>query len=119
MLNQNYEMLNQVNNNSNSLDSDANGNMYGLVSLILYFFGTGIITWLAYILPKSLEPYISSLAGLCPLIGIIVMIIGRVKYPQNKFLKMVMWIIIFVIILLVVLFILFAIWCSTVCTKTG
>ena len=107
-------------NNQNSMQMNMNnketeGNKFGTISLILYFSGP-FITLLTSILPHNLANFISSLSGLLPLSGIIVMIMGRVKFPTNKFLKVVMWIIIGTIILGVIAMLLFMIWCYATCT---
>ena len=81
--------------NNQSVKSEAsNAKMLGIISLVLYFAGTTILSIVTSFLSESFSVMFSSLAGLCPILGIIVMIIGRVKYPTNKFLKVVMWIII-------------------------
>ena len=42
--------------------------------------------------PKDFYNVTYSLLTLCPLAGIVLMIIARVKYPQSRFAKVVMWI---------------------------
>jgi hypothetical protein len=53
-----------------------------------------------------------------PLAGIVFMIIGRVKYPSNKFLKVVMWIIIITEIVTVVAAAIIVITCFVTCATT-
>lgn len=79
--------------------NDKIGEKLGVISLLLYFAGPMILSFFNYALSNQYFSYIiSSFAGLCPLSGIIIMIIGRIKYPNNKLLKIVMWIIIVSII---------------------
>ena len=103
--------------NNQSVKSEAsNAKMLGIISLVLYFGGTTILSIVTSFLSESFSVMFSSLAGLCPILGIIVMIIGRVKYPTNKFLKVVMWIIIGSIIFSLVATVIFMIWCYVACT---
>lgn len=102
---------------NNSIDVNKNNNDYvptilGITSLVLYFFGAGIFETIALFLPESIRPFVSSLGGISSLAGIVVMIIGRIKYPQNKFLKVVMWIIIGILIFGIVAMILLFLWCA-------
>lgn len=99
----------QINNN------DSNDTKLGIISLVLYFGGTSIFSCITYLLPASFRNYFSSISGLFPLLGIIVMIVGRIKYPNSKLLKIVMWIIIASIILSMIAVILFIMWCVVTC----
>lgn len=104
-------------NNQPVKSENPNAKMLGVISLVLYFAGSTILSAVTYFLPESFRVMFSSLVGLCPISGIIVMIIGRVKYPTNKFLKIVMWIIIGSIILGLVAVVIFTIWCYVTCTN--
>jgi len=102
---------------NNKFDSDnKEGTKLGIISLVLYFAGSLAVSLLSIVFPESIRYYFSSLGGLCPLAGIVVMIVGRVKYPNNKLLKIVMWIIIGNIIFSLIAFIIFFIWCYVTCT---
>ena len=92
------------------------GDKLGTISLLLYFAGSVVMNFILGFLPSSIRNSLSVLSGLCPLSGIIIMIIGRIKYPTNKYLKTVMWIIIGTIILGLVLFIILAIMCANACS---
>ena len=111
---------NQVvsNNPAPAVDSkeESNATLYGIISLLLYFGGPILGVLFTFGLPKGVREMLDSLSGLFPLAGIVVMIVGRVKYPTNKFLKTVMWIIIGFIIAGIVLFILFFLWCWYTCS---
>lgn len=103
-----------------------NGNIFGILALCLTF-GTyilyGIIYWIMYAvnydstLSKGLG-YLTSAMMTFPLAGIVFMIIGRVKYPSNKFLKVVMWIIIISEIVTVVAAAIIVITCFVTCATT-
>lgn len=101
---------NEINND------DSNATILGIVSLALFFLGSTIFGFLSTMFPFA-GMFISNLSGLCPLAGLSVMIFGRIKYPENKFLKIVMWIIIISIIVVVVGFISFCIWCFVMCSN--
>ena len=72
-------------------EDEKNANLLCVISLILYF-GSGTISGIFAVLSSVSGTYISSFTGLCPLAGIVLMIIARVKYPKNKFAKILMWI---------------------------
>ncbi|MBR2710967.1 MAG: zinc ribbon domain-containing protein [Bacilli bacterium] len=101
---------------NNQADNNSNATLIGTLSLVLYFAGSAVVTLISYFFPGDSRDAFMSLSGFCPLAGIVLMIIGRVKYPTNKFLKVVMWIIIGSIILGLFLFILFVIWCYITCS---
>ena len=88
LLTQNTQQ-NTIKNNSMNVkvqnqDNDKEGDILGVISLILYFAGSGLISALIYFLPPNTRNYLSALGGLSPLASIVVMIVGRIKYPNNK-----------------------------------
>ena len=99
-------------------ERDAAANKLCTISLICYF-GAGIIATILTFLTggdEGIGRMFSSLASLGPLAGIVLMIIARVKYPENKFAKTLMWIYIILaiigIVLVVVVIIFFVSMCS-------
>ena len=108
---------NQIPNN------DKEGNKLGLISLVLYFAGSGILSVLVSMFPQETRNYFSSLIGLCPLASIVVMIVGRIKYPNNKLLKIAMWTIIICtllgIIAFIVIMVLIYLACSSMLPEGG
>ena len=106
--------IGKISNDNETLDDKKNGDRLAVVSLILYFLSP-VFSVLVGLLPKELSVYISSIVGLCPIAGIVTLIVGRVKYPKNKFLKIVMWILIVLIILGTIGIILFMIYCYITC----
>lgn len=113
----------QQNNNitvtpNQNVNNDSEGTKLGIISLILYFCGSWIVAFLASLLPSSVRSIFSAFSGLCPLIGLVIVIVGRVNYPNNKLLKVVMWVIIASMIVGIVLIILFLIWCHITCAHT-
>lgn len=108
---------NQIPNN------DKEGNKLGLISLVLYFAGSGILSVLVSMFPQETRNYFSSLIGLCPLASIVVMIVGRIKYPNNKLLKIAMWTIIICtligIIAFIVIMVLIYLACSSMIPEGG
>ena len=108
---------NQIPNN------DKEGNKLGLISLVLYFAGSGILSVLVSMFPQESRNYFSSLIGICPLASIVVMIVGRIKYPNNKLLKIAMWTIIICtligIIAFIVIMVLIYLACSSMIPEGG
>lgn len=98
----------------------SGGNVFGILALCLYF-GTYLVYGLLYGLlytydyDSVLFRYLSSAAGTLPIAGIVFMIIGRVKYPNNKFLKVVMWIIIVAAIITCIAAVIFLVTCFASC----
>lgn len=108
--------ISKMSNDNETLEEKKNGDRLAIISLILYFLAPGFSVLLG-LLPKELSLYISSIVGLCPMAGIVTLIVGRVKYPKNKFLKIVMWILIALIILGIIGTILFMIFCYITCAN--
>ena len=78
------------------------GNKLAILSLVLAY-GAGMLEFIiTLILPRDISGLFTSLLSLCPLAGLVTMVVGRVKYPKNTFLKVVMWIFIVNIILIVI-----------------
>ena len=108
---------NEITTNNQVVDideSDARG--LGIVSLVLFFAGSAIFYLLSLFFPGNIRSAIESVGGLCPLTGIVVMIVGRIRYPKNGFLKTVMWIIIGTIIFVIVSMIILVITCIEACS---
>ena len=121
LLTQNTQQ-NTIKNNSMNVkvqnqDNDKEGDILGVISLILYFAGSGLISALIYFLPPNTRNYLSALGGLSPLASIVVMIVGRIKYPNNKLLKIAMWVIIICTLILIVSFIAIIVILFLVCTR--
>lgn len=106
-----------LNNNNVVKNNNSEGNIFGIISLVLYFCGSTISVVFYSFLPEILSSYLSTIGGVFPLVGIVVMIVGRVKYPENKLLKVAMWVIISTIILIILLFVIFAVWCYVTCSN--
>ena len=79
-----------VNNQTNSIDNLI-GNILGILSLVLCLV---IPLLLSFTSSSEVEEFFEVLTGLCIFSGINIMVIGRLKYPSSKFLKVVMWAII-------------------------
>ena len=96
---------------NNSINNTANTNtpmpiILGIASLVLFFVGI-IALFLSFIIYSSVDnstfDVIFDLILLSPILGIIIMIIGRIMYSKSAFLKIVMWIIIALIVLPILL----------------
>ena len=111
---------NNVNNQNNvtikneKSEDDKYANILCIISIILTFGASFVLGILSYN-ARNLESAFDYIGGLCPLIGLVLMIVARVKYPNNKFAKILMWIYIVLIILGIVAFILLTIACYIMC----
>lgn len=109
-------ILDQKDTNIDKVE-DNNGTKLGIIALVLYFGASMISYAIAFILPSDYEAPFSALFGLCPLAGIVVMIVGRVKYPTNTLLKTAMWLIIVFTIMGIIYFVLIMIMCYVACSN--
>ena len=91
--------------NKKILVDNKKGNIYGIMSLILYIYSI----YLNYLLSNyhNTPDILFKLIVIDMLISYAVMIIGMVKYPKNKFLKIVMWIMILMTVARIILWLLF------------
>jgi uncharacterized membrane protein YvbJ len=115
----NQVVNNTPSNNQQTIspEDDKMANLLATLALIL-FFSPGIPTILNsvkvfYQLSKALETITSM--GL--LASIVLIIIARVKYPKNKFSKIVMWIMIGMTALGLVLIMIIMLACVTMCAS--
>ena len=95
-------------------DRKDKANLLCILSLVVTFASSIPLGILIFLFP-ILKPVLSSLYGICPMAGIVLMIIARIKYPESKFAKVLMWMYIFIIILVIIGAILLVIACSTAC----
>ncbi len=109
-------MVNTINKENKEIEKEAN--FFGLMSAILFYGGGLVTSSFITFLPSNLRNTISTMSGLFPLAGIVIMIIGRIKYPDNKLLKIIMWCIIVTTIVSVLFFALFFMWCIVTCSHT-
>ncbi len=97
-------MNNSVNNDAD-MDKKKADNM-ATISALLFYLGAWVVAIISKIIPV-IGDLLYNMRGLCSIAGIVIMIVGRVKYPDNKALKIVMWAIIVTIAVLVILVILY------------
>lgn len=100
------------NSNDNTNINDKKGNTYALLSLLLFYVTNIISIIIKFILPENVYNIVSAILSIGPLAGIVVLIIGRVNFPNNKFLKVVMWLFIVTSIIVVVYYIIAMIMCA-------
>ena len=98
------------------------GDRLALIALILYF-GSAILARFSYYfyeflaavgIPETIVTGIYNATYIIPLSGLIVAIVGRVKYPKNSFCKVAFWI----ILLLSFLFVISAVLLVMACVGT-
>ena len=95
-------------------EDDKKANILCILSL-LFTYGLNIFPILSYRNNYNTgSRFLSGFSGLFPLIGLVLMIIARVKYPNNKFAKVVMWIYIISLLGMVLLFIVVMIACYSI-----
>ena len=100
--------------NVESPEDKKSADMLCIISLIL-FFGVPLISTAVTSVTKISNNVISIIAPFCELAGIVLMIVARVKYPYNKFAKILMWIYIVLIGLGIIGFIVMVFACSLAC----
>ena len=105
-----------VNNMNNSMNNSVNNDVdmekkkadnMATISALLFYLGAEVVAIISKVIPGVLGDLIYDMRGLCSIAGIVVMIVGRVKYPDNKALKIVMWAIIVTIAVIVIFAILY------------
>lgn len=112
------DFFQQVNNkpinNSETYEEETTGNILAVISLLLFSIPFFLFKTLglSYLIDS---PVVSSLIGLFLIVGLIVLIFGRVRYSKNKLLKVLMWIIISLITFNLLLIILVVIACHSLC----
>lgn len=97
---------------------DKNAKVIGTVSLILFFLGSIFERILVHILPVDYHIFTYGLSRMLFFASIILIVNGRIKYPDNKFLKTVMWIMIIAFLILLVLFLIFLAMCISADTSS-
>jgi uncharacterized membrane protein YvbJ len=103
---------NKIEKSTNTDEEDAR--IYCILSLVCTFF-SGIITKILY----SLNINIYSITPLCTIIGIVLMIYARVKYPKSKFAKVLMWLYLILFILGILMIIVLIICCFEIIDSCG
>ena len=104
----------EIKNNVETPEEKIQGNKYAYISLGLTFgvpFIVGAILYMyeSYTYVSSINVLFNSVAMLSemsPLAGLVVLIIGRSKYPKNLLLKIIMWIYLVLIFLIIAVFVL-------------
>ena len=84
-----------------SEEDNRKANLICTISLILTY-GYSLFSKLISYGNSNISEIFDSFAGLAPLIGLVLMIYARVKYPNNKFAKVLMWIYIINVIIAIV-----------------
>ena len=106
--------------NQASSDDNKTGNIYAVISLVLVltFPASVVLTEeLGEYLPDVIRNLFYSVNLLVPLTGIVLMIIGRVKFPKNTFLKVLMWVYISFAIIMVIATVAVMIACAVLCSS--
>lgn len=87
-----------------------------IASVVLTYFSAGILALVSQLVPV-LEKLLTSIAGLCPVAGVVLLVMVRVKYPDYKPGKIIMWIYIILLALSIILFIALAAFCYYTCSQ--
>ena len=99
--------MNMNNNMNNNIDIDKKkGNNMATISALLFYLGAEVVVIISKIIPV-IGDLIYDMRGLCPITGIVIMIVGRVKYPDNRSLKVLMWAIIVTIAVIIIFAVLY------------
>ena len=103
-----------------TVEDDKKANKLGIISLCLYF-GPAILSAISFLATAASSTFkyiltiFSGLSGLSSLAAIVLMIIIRIKYPQNRLGKIIMWLYIILFILGIVLSIIIFVACIAFC----
>ena len=96
-------------------------NLLCVISLLLRFAGPLLLSAFSAIISNVFEDFPPTITGglgtLCSLAAFVLMIYVRIKYPSNKFGKILMWIYIAFIIIYILLFIFIIVACAS-CVST-
>lgn len=95
--------------------NDKIANILCIIAVILEFFGTYFFDKIAKLLP-SIESFLASLSGVCPMVALSLIIFVRVKYPNNKLAKILLILEIVMIIVTTIFFAALMIACSVACS---
>ena len=66
---------------------------------------------------SSLTGFVASISGIFPLAGLVLMIVARVKYPESKFAKILMWVYIATIGISMLMFLIVMVSCAMACNN--
>ena len=108
-LDSNMNMNNSMNSNmNNSIDIDKQkakkrAEKMATIALYMFYVAPLFALYLGSATYNSLLALVCKILILGPIVGIIVMIVGRIKYPYNNSLRVVMWAIIVTIMVMLVL----------------
>ncbi len=106
--------------NQASSDDNKTGNIYAVISLVLVLAFPASVVFtevLGEYLPDVIRNLFYSVNLLVPLTGVVLMIIGRVKFPKNVFLKVLMWVYISFAIIMVIVTVVVMIACAVLCSS--
>ena len=103
-----------MNNSQQTIsNNDDKGTMLGLISLLLFYVAPLFLTIIFSAFPKSVAIFSDIVGFCCVMAGVVIMIVGVVKYPKNKVMIANMWIIIGTILAYVFLILTFIVWVLT------
>ena len=97
--------------------NEPTGNMLAIISLLLFYIYYPLLLLVSLFPQSEIINRIIIIFRLGPLFGIVTLIMGRINYPTNKFLKIVMWIIIVSIIFSFIALFLALQTCSNTCSN--
>ena len=96
-------------------EDKKNAHLLCIISLILTF-ASDIIAGIVSVIFPPLGSLLVEVAPLCNLAGLVLMIVARVKYPKNKFAKILMWIYIILFLLGILAVVLLFVACMYTCS---
>jgi len=115
----NGQILNDISGNSN-IDDNKKANKLCVWALLCYFVFSPLFRVLLIFpfMDSILGVFCSSFSFMSSLAAYVLVIIARVKFPDNKFAKILMWIFILLFILSIILFAVMMISCAIACNQT-
>lgn len=92
-------------------ETNKKANILSLISIFLLYLNIGVALVFEY-LKIEMNDLIENVTGIFPLIGLIMMVYVRVKYPKNVLGKVSMWLYIATFVISIVLFVVAIVACG-------
>lgn len=114
LINQNIVNVQNSSLNKMRKEDEKSANLLCILSIIFSYAIPIPLSFIGELVPAMMS-FAISISGICPLAGLVLMIVARIKYPESKFAKILMWVYIVTIALSMIVFIVFMVSCAIAC----